>query len=336
MKGTPKTSPRWIRDGAAPALAASLACLALVAACGGERATEIPKTTAAVAAPAADQQSLVVAVGDLHGDITATRAVLRAAGLIDAGDHWAGGDAVLVQTGDRLDRGDDERAVLDLLFALRNEAPAAGGRVVLLNGNHEYLNLDGDFRYLPESACAAYADMVGLDTTQAACAGLSGPCAHRCAALLPGGPYGDLLAELPIAAMVGDSAFAHAALFPEHARLGLHRLNDEAQALACGELAAPPAFLGRGPRSATWSRDLGDEIDPATCVDVAETLSVLGARRLVIGHTVQERINPACDGLVWRIDTGMCACYGGTPQALEIVGGATRVLAGAPATSPAR
>ncbi len=310
--------------------AAVLVCLALVASCGGERATETPKTTAAVASPAADQPSRVVAVGDLHGDVTATRAVLRIARLIDERDRWAGGDAVLVQVGDRLDRGDDERAVMDLLFALRDQAPATGGRVVLLNGNHEYFALAGDFRYVPESACAAFADLEDLDTARLPCAGAGPACARRCAALLPDGPYGRRLAELPVAAVVGDTAFAHAALFPEHARQGLDRLNDEARAFARGELPDLPAFLDRGARSVTWSRDLGAEtVDPAACADVAETLSILGVRRLAIGHTVQERINPACDGLVWRVDTGMCAHYGGAPQALEILRGEVRVLAGA-------
>ena len=39
----------------------------------------------------------LVAVGDLHGDYGKTQRALRLAGLIDATDHWAGGDTVLVQ-----------------------------------------------------------------------------------------------------------------------------------------------------------------------------------------------------------------------------------------------
>src|SRR5689334_22177737 len=69
----------------------------------------------------------LVAVGDLHGDLGATRAALRAAGAIDERDRWAGGDLVVVQTGDVLDRGDDERAILELIARLESEARAAGG-----------------------------------------------------------------------------------------------------------------------------------------------------------------------------------------------------------------
>src|SRR5690349_20270151 len=64
----------------------------------------------------------VVAIGDLHGDFDAARAALRAAGAIDADDHWSGGKLVIVQTGDVLDRGDGETKILELLERLDREA----------------------------------------------------------------------------------------------------------------------------------------------------------------------------------------------------------------------
>ncbi len=71
--------------------------------------------------PAAER---IVAIGDLHGDLEVTQRVLRLAGAIDENDRWIGGDLVVVQTGDQLDRGDDERAILDLFARLRDEAEA--------------------------------------------------------------------------------------------------------------------------------------------------------------------------------------------------------------------
>ena len=66
----------------------------------------------------------VVAIGDLHGDLAAARSALKAGGLIDDKDAWTGKDTVVVQTGDILDRGDDEQAILDLMFKLEGEAKA--------------------------------------------------------------------------------------------------------------------------------------------------------------------------------------------------------------------
>jgi hypothetical protein len=57
-----------------------------------------------------------------------------------------------------------------------------------------------------------------------------------------------------------------------------------------------------------------------------ETLEVLGASRMVVGHTVQDAANPACDGKVWRMDVGMAAHYGGSPAALAIENGTVTLL----------
>ena len=52
-----------------------------------------------------------------------------------------------VQVGDQLDRGGDEVAILFMLERLRREARAAGGELIVMNGNHETLNVAGKFRY---------------------------------------------------------------------------------------------------------------------------------------------------------------------------------------------
>jgi len=68
------------------------------------------------------------------------------------------------------------------------------------------------------------------------------------------------------------------------------------------------------------------------CAGVTTALAALGARRMVVGHTVQERgITSACDGALWRIDVGLARRYGGPIEILELTPGAgPRVVAGAP------
>ena len=58
----------------------------------------------------------------------------------------------------------------------------------------------------------------------------------------------------------------------------------------------------------------------------AVVLAAIPAERMVVGHTVQDVVNPACDGRIWRIDVGMAAYYGGVPMALELAGDAINVL----------
>ena len=48
---------------------------------------------------------------------------------------------------------------------------------------------------------------------------------------------------------------------------------------------------------------------------------------MVVAHTVQERgINAACQEQVWRVDVGMAAYYGGTPEVLEVIDGLVAVI----------
>ena len=113
----------------------------------------------AFAAPsAATAGDRVVAVGDVHGSYEGLVSILKRAELIDEDHHWVGGTATLVQTGDLFDRGLQIREVLDLLMRLQGEAAAAGGKGVVLLGNHEGMNLIGFFRDVNPDVYATFAD----------------------------------------------------------------------------------------------------------------------------------------------------------------------------------
>lgn len=85
----------------------------------------------------------VWALGDVHGVLSGLREALRAAGLTDADDHWAGGARVaLVGLGDYIDRGADSRGVVEFLRTLGSGMASAGSRLVLVRGNHEQMVAD--------------------------------------------------------------------------------------------------------------------------------------------------------------------------------------------------
>ena len=85
----------------------------------------------------------IVAVGDIHGDYKAFTKILKGTGLIDRKLHWTGGKTHLVQIGDVLDRGDYAKEIFDLMMKLEKEAEEAGGKLHMLIGNHEELNITG-------------------------------------------------------------------------------------------------------------------------------------------------------------------------------------------------
>lgn len=97
----------------------------------------------------------IVAIGDLHGDINKAIQSLTVAGVLaieDGRPTWIGGNTTVVQMGDVLDRGDVEIGIIQLLRELDRLAKPVGGAVFMLNGNHESLNVAGDFRYVTPGA----------------------------------------------------------------------------------------------------------------------------------------------------------------------------------------
>ena len=66
------------------------------------------------------------------------------------------------------------------------------------------------------------------------------------------------------------------------------------------------------------------------CEQLADVLKKLGAKRMIVGHTVQDKgINSACDDTLWRIDVGLAKLYDGPIQVLELPrDGAPRVIVG--------
>jgi hypothetical protein len=270
-------------------------------------------------------ETRIVAFGDVHGDLEATRSALRLARAIDEEDRWIGGELIVVQTGDQLDRGSDEQAILDLFERLRVEASAAGGAFHALLGNHELMNAKGDLRYVTDEGFTDFADAVEYDPDDPRLAEFEPHERARMAALLPGGPYAHLLAQRQVILRVGDILFVHGGVLPDHVTYGIDLINRETQAWLRGEADRPGVLQGSD--SPQWTRLYSDEPDSEACEVLTEVLSGLAAARMVMGHTVQdEGISSACEGRAWHVDVGMAAHYGGPVEVLEIVGDSVRVL----------
>lgn len=282
---------------------------------------EAPATTRYVH-PAVER---VVAIGDLHGDLDATRRAFRLAGAIDDKENWIGGKLVVVQTGDEIDRGDDDRAILDLVDRLKDSAKKTGGEVIALSGNHEIMNASFDFRYVTPKSLTTF----GAARFPPAVPGADGVPAEargRAVAFAPGGPYAKMIAERPVVAMIGDAVFVHGGVLPKHVRYGIDRINDEVHEWLLGQRTTPPKSA-TAEDSPVWARNYSAAPSKEDCATLDQALTALKAKRMVMGHTVQRNgINPACDEHAWRIDVGMSKAFGGPIQVLELRGDAVKVL----------
>ncbi len=196
----------------------------------------------------------VVVVGDVHGANDSLVEILGEAGLIDGDRVWAGGKTHLVMLGDIVDRGPDSREALTLIMRLQAEADDAGGRVHLVLGNHEVMNLVGDLRYTSDAEFAAFAKEEDSKGRKAAFkrtskASLSqngdlgkmrkvftkrypqGYFGHR-RAFSPEGLYGRWLLNQQILVIVNEVAFVHGGLSPLLLDVEPDRINQ----VAMGEL----------------------------------------------------------------------------------------------------
>ncbi|MCS6856854.1 MAG: metallophosphoesterase [Sandaracinaceae bacterium] len=260
----------------------------------------------------------LVAIGDIHGDLEAIRRALRLAQAIDANDHWVGKDTVVVQLGDLLDRGDDEPEVLSLVERLEREAKAAGGAFIAIQGNHEIMNVAGDFRYVTKEGFLDF-DAYSQQASPIIRFRYPRHAWGRATAFAPGSMIARALAKRPVVIIVGDTLFVHGGLLPEFASIGLDAINESARRFELGEIPLP-SILSTD-TSPLWDRSYALDNESRACERLHKTLEMLRVERMVIGHTVQNAgITSRCKERLYLIDVGLSRFYGGSLEVLEIKG----------------
>lgn len=200
--------------------------------------------------------SRLVAVGDIHGAHDALLELLRQAELVDTHSRWSGGRTTFVQTGDYLDRGHGVRAVMDLLIQLEQDAPDAGGRVEILLGNHETMNLMMNVRDVTPAILATFASSDSASRQADAYEAYAEYVDRRIAALGrslpdrqtreawmqarpvgfleyvealgPAGRYGRWLRSQPIAVVIDETLFVHGGLSPQNDAASVAEMNERA------------------------------------------------------------------------------------------------------------
>ncbi|KAL8442726.1 hypothetical protein Emed_007181 [Eimeria media] len=255
----------------------------------------------------------VVAVGDLHGDAENALLLLDALDVVDKKTKkWKGGDTLLVQTGDIVDRGPDGKVLYDLFEGWKVQAQKAGGKVVTLLGNHDAMNVCGDFRYVHPRETAQF-----------------GGLASRRLAFSERGHYGALLLSLASAVRINGIVFSHAGVTPAFADLGLRGVHELLSAELRGGCSlhykkhrgySPDSLFASGEDGPLWTRLY--TLSPAHkgCPALSKALHSLQADVMVVGHTVQESLSVEthCGGRLVAIDTGVSRYVANSPRGIEV------------------
>lgn len=260
----------------------------------------------------------VVAVGDIHGDYEQFLTALRLCRIIDQRGAWAGGKAHLVQTGDVTDRGPDSRKVMDHLLRLEPQARRAGGRVHALIGNHEAMNVFGDLRYVSDEEFAAFGDPQRGNAVPAV--PLADYPRHR-EAFSATGTYGRWLRGQNAVIKINGTLFLHGGLSTSFAATPLRTINDAVRAELSGarDFRASDA-VAMNPDGPLWYRGLALAPDEQALPVLQQVLAGQKARRIVMGHTIQEQgIKLRFNGQLALIDVGMSRRTGGNKAACLII-----------------
>ncbi len=216
-----------------------------------------------------------LAISDMEGNLIGFLKLLKANQVIDNQFNWTFGEGHLVLTGDFFDRGTQVTELLWFIYSLEEKAKAAGGYVHFVLGNHEIMNLNGDFRYVQaryiEHAALMKTDYLSLFNEQS--------------------ELGRWLRTKNIVEKIGEVLYMHGGISSE-----VNLFN--AAAPKINELARPYygdtsylypniyveiLFSEIGP---FWYRGYYTGVKKATEAQVDSTLSIFGARYIATGHTI--------------------------------------------------
>lgn len=251
------------------------------------------------------------ALGDVHGDYHRLVRLLHAAKILESEPmhaheaRWAAGRALLVCTGDLIDKGKHSLKVLSLVRALQKSAAAQGGQVIVTMGNHE----------------AEFLADPGNDKSRRFVAELRTKGIHpeQVAAARDQEGIGTFLHGLPLAARIGDWFFAHAG---NTRGMSLKQLRAElqtgidARGYDLDTVLPLEALLDARLHPLPWWEAKG-ETAPASVARLTGYLRALGVRHLVIGHQpgrvrfadgskrLKGELSQKFDGLLFLIDVGM-------------------------------
>jgi len=257
----------------------------------------------------------IIAIGDVHGDIQLTISAFKLAKLIDEKLNWIADppDTVVVQVGDQIDScrffqgiydchsketeddTPDDINVLEFFDKIDKKAREKGGAVYSLLGNHELLNISGQFNY------ASYNNLKKFQYKKHR--GIKG----RKDAFHPGGDLARYLACSRLSCLIiGNNLFAHAGVLTEFLDKLEYTTMDPQEKLRLLNIYVRQWLLGKLDNAASnslksvlnseisplWTRVFGKieknlSLGDPKCREVDNILQVLKIDQMIIGHTPQ-------------------------------------------------
>ena len=246
----------------------------------------------------------LIVIGDIHGDIRRFKNILVNAKVINNNLEWIAqpSETVIVQLGDQIDslnRNTTENwevlkdyEMIYFTDYLNLIARAKGGYCISLIGNHELMNIIGDFSYVSDNSNSDIRKQL----------------------FKPKGTLALTLAKRPLIFKIGDLIFCHAKLDIKHLNIlkkynkDIFYINEiwkkylenekiliEDKEIIDGVIIGPSGLL--------WNRK---ENDKASTSILFKELKI---SYMFLGHTSYDKIQLR-DNQIWYCDTGISRAFG--------------------------
>lgn len=260
----------------------------------------------------------LVIIGDIHGDIKRLKTILIDAKIINNNIEWIAEppNTVVVQMGDQVDSLNrdesiaewevlDDVEVIYFTNLLDKFAQSKGGRFISIIGNHEFMNVIGNYSYVSSKSMANNEN-------------------KRRELFKAKGVLSPILSKRPIVLKIGELFFCHAGLTTKHLELlkkydkNISYINriwknfvlhgnvlKEDKELFDNILLDYNGIL--------WTRELDNQND------LNEMLKSINCTFMFVGHTVMDGIK-FYNNKVWYTDTGISRAFGNNKyQYMEII-----------------
>lgn len=256
------------------------------------------------------ENNRIVIIGDIHGDIRRFKDILIHAKVINKNIEWIAEpkNTIVVQMGDQVDSINrdptlEEWEVLpdvEMIYftnLLNKIALSKGGRVISLIGNHELMNIIGNYSYVSQKS-------------------LNNDNSKRHDLFKPNGALSAILSQRPIVVKIGKLLFCHAGLTLEHLKILIKYNKDisyinsiwknfiKNNAILIEDKEIFETII-LGNDGILWTRDLNDTDD------LVKLLDSVGCIYMFVGHTVVDRVK-LINNRIWYTDTGISRSFGNT------------------------
>jgi hypothetical protein len=306
----------------------------------------------------------LVAIGDIHGDLSLAIRCLKLAQVIDNSTpnnlsdvskiNWIGGDTFVVQLGDQIDRVrpsklfnslctedddelyEDEGSDLKIIYLfehLNKQAVKQQGAVISILGNHELMNVDGDFRYVSPKEFREFGNKFNgkMQFNTEVPFGYN----ERLEVFKPGGVLARSLAKTRYSVVqVGSWIFVHGGITGICAKqYSLQSINNYIKRWLLGDVSHENMqhvhnlyHRDDDENSPFWCRVYSDmdEWGNESAKEFSKTMNMINvwnnknndfrAHGIIMGHSPQfmygHSINSSLNNRIWRVDVGASRAFG--------------------------